>query len=169
MSSAEGIVNVFVSQGSKFLAKLFVVLLFALVKTQVLQQNNLTRLHSSNLCLSVLTYRIGCKNNRSINHGCQILCHRCQRERFFIAFTLGTTKVTHKDDLGASLKQIVNGGKSSANTRVVGYHAILQRHVEVNANDDALASRLHRFNSLNFCHEKPPKCRMRRPEGRRTI
>ena len=46
--------------------------------------------------------------------------------------------MAHQDDLGVVVKQILNGRQSCTDTSIVGYNAILQRHVKINAHKNAL-------------------------------
>ena len=55
------------------------------------------------------------------------------------AGAIGTAEVAHEDDASVVLNEIVDGGQGSLDTGSVTNDAILDRHVEVNADENALA------------------------------
>ena len=59
-----------------------------------------------------------------------------------IDLTLGAAEVSHDDDLGTGVGEGLEGRQRRADTAVVGDDAVLERNVEVGADEDALAAQV---------------------------
>ena len=59
-----------------------------------------------------------------------------------IDLTLGAAEVGHDDDLGTGVGEGLEGRQRRADTAVVGDDAVLERNVEVGADEDALAAQV---------------------------
>jgi hypothetical protein len=58
------------------------------------------------------------------------------------SLALGSAEVRRKNHTGATLSSVVDCRKSRANARIVVYAAILDRDIEINADEDALAGEI---------------------------
>ncbi len=59
-----------------------------------------------------------------------------------IDLALGAAEVGHDDDLGTGVGEGLKGGQRRADTAVVGDDAVLERNIEVGADEDALAAQV---------------------------
>ena len=139
VSGAEGIENENVTIGSELLGDLGVVLLLTLVETDVLENEDLARLDGGDSLGSLLAVSVGDKGNVETRELGELLGDRLKGELRLEASTLGTAEVAHEDDASVVLNEIVDGGQGSLDTGGVANDAILDRHVEVNADENALA------------------------------
>ena len=139
VSGAEGIENEDVTIGSELLGDLGVVLLLTLVETDVLENEDLTRLDGGDSLSSLLAIRVGNKSNVKARELSELLGDRLKGELRLEAGTLGAAEVAHEDDASVVLNEVVDGGQGSLDTGGVANDAILDRHVEVNADENALA------------------------------
>ena len=139
VSGAEGIENEDVTIGSELLGDLGIVLLLTLVKTDVLENEDLARLDGSDSLSSLLAVGVGDKGNVETRELSELLGDGLEGQLGLEAGALGTAEVAHEDDASVVLNEIVDGGQGSLDTGGVANDAILDRHVKVNADENALA------------------------------
>ena len=139
MSGAEGIENEDVTIRSELLGDLGIVLLLTLVKTDVLENEDLARLDGGDSLGGLLAIRVGNKSNVKARELSELLGDRLEGKLGLEASALRTAEVAHEDDASVVLNEVVDGGQGSLNTGGVANDAILDRHVEVNADENALA------------------------------
>lgn len=136
---AEGIENEDVTIGSELLGDLGIVLLLTLVKTDVLENEDLARLDGGDSLGGLLAIRVGNKSNVKARELSELLGDRLEGKLGLEASALRTAEVAHEDDASVVLNEVVDGGQGSLDTGGVANDAILDRHVEVNADENALA------------------------------
>ena len=139
MSGAEGIENEDVAIGSELLGDLGIVLLLTLVKTDVLENEDLARLDGGDSLSSLLAVGVGDKGNVETRELSEFLGDGLEGQLGLEAGALGTAEVAHEDDASVVLNEIVDGGQGSLDAGGVANDAILDRHVKVNADENALA------------------------------
>ena len=139
MRGAEGVEHEDVAIGGKGLGDLGVVLLLALVEADVLEHQDVARLERGHGLGGLLA--IGVVDEIHVEAGelSELVGSRLERELGLGAIALGATEMAHENDLGVVLLQILDGGDGGAHAGVVGHDAVLQRHVEVDAHEHALA------------------------------
>ena len=139
VGGAEGIENEDVTIGSELLGDLGIVLLLTLVETDVLENEDLARLDGGNGLGGLLAIRVGNKSNVKARELGEFLGDGLEGELGLEAGALGTAEVAHEDDASVVLNEVVDGGQGSLDAGGVANDAILDRHVEVNADENALA------------------------------
>ena len=139
MSGAEGIEDENVAIGSEDLGDLGIVLLLTLVETDVLENEDLARLDSGDSLGSLLAVGVGDKGNIEARELSELLGDRLKGELRLEAGAIGTAEVAHEDDASVVLNEVVDGGQGSLDAGGVANDAILDRHVKVNADKNALA------------------------------
>ena len=73
-----------------------------------------------------------------------------------IDLALGAAEVSHDDDLGTGVGEGLEGRQSRTNTAIIGDDAVLERNVEVGADEDALAAQVAQ--SGDSPHEESFRC-----------
>ena len=139
MRGAEGVEHEDVAVGGEGLGDLGVVLLLALVKADVLEDENLAVLEGVDGGLGLLAVGVVDELHVIARELGELVGGRLQGERGLGAVALGAAEVAHEDDLGTLLFKVLNRGDGGADAGVVGHDAVLQGDVEVNAHEDALA------------------------------
>ena len=139
VSGAEGIENEDVTIGSELLGDLGIVLLLTLIEADVLENEDLARLDGGNSLSSLLAVGVGDKGNVETRELSELLGDRLEGQLGLEAGALGTAEMAHEDDASVVLNEVVDGGQGSLDTGGVANDAILDRHVEVNADENALA------------------------------
>jgi hypothetical protein len=127
------VVDVDVTQRGHLPGERLVIFLLAAVATAVLEQHGPARVHAHPVQPVVQE-----RDVRAEQLG-QALCHR--RERFLrveLPFG-GAAQVRHQQQPCALRQRMLDPRQGSADARVVADHAVLQRHVEVLADEHALA------------------------------
>ena len=123
------------------LCKCRIVLGLTIVIAQILQQQNLTRLQSSSLCLCILAYNVLCQNNIFTQQFAQALCNRCHRQ-LRLPLALRLAHMGACDNGSIMLQQILDGRQSRTNALVVrNYTAsvLCHRDVKIAAQQNLLA------------------------------
>ena len=92
-----------------------------------------------------------------------------QGELFLITRTVRAAKVAAEHHFGATLDKVSDGRQRSLDARIVGYHAIGQRHVEVDTAKNALAGNVGIGKSFHFAHFQPFYHRKREPRYRDSL
>ena len=139
VSGTEGVENEDVAIGSEGLGDLGIVLLLTLVKTDVLENEDLARLDGGDGLGGLLAISVGDKSNIETRELGELLGDGLEGKLGLEAGALGTAEVAHEDNASIVLNEIVDGGQGSLDTGGVANDAILDRHVEVNADENALA------------------------------
>ena len=142
MRRAKGIHDIDIAQCRHFPGQVFVVLLFAFVETNVFTKHHLTRgrVHSIQ---PVLGQFDGASQQfrQTIGDGFQ--------GKLFGVFALGgTAEVGHQQNLGAGLEAMLDGGQAGPDAGIAGHFAILDRHIQIFANQYALAGKIEFSQSL---------------------
>ena len=139
VSGTEGIEDEDVAIGSEDLGDLGIVLLLTLVKTDVLENEDLARLDGGDSLSSLLAVGVGDEGNIETRELSKLLGDGLEGQLGLEAGAFGTAEVAHEDDASIVLNEIVDGGQGSLDAGGVANDAILDRHVEVNADENALA------------------------------
>ena len=139
MSGTEGVENEDIAVGSEGLGDLGIVLLLTLVEADVLENEDLARLDSGDSLGSLLAVGVGDKGNVETGELSELLGDGLEGELGLEAGAIGTAEVAHEDDASIVLDEVVDGGQGSLDAGGVANDAILDRHVEVNADENALA------------------------------
>jgi hypothetical protein len=160
VGGAEGVVDIEVAVGGQGGGEVGVVLLFAGVEADVLQQGHAAVLHGvdhlgggradavageGHLLLQQLAQRLGDEGQAHLRHD----------------LALGAVEVGQQDDLGALCRQVVDGRQGRAQAGVVGDLAAVDRHVEVHPDQGALAGEIGGVEGAEG-HGRPPEARKRR-------
>jgi len=138
MRRAERVVDVDLGEGGELAAERRVVPLFAGVKSQVLEDEDTARLQGGDGLFRLGAYAVGREGDGSAEARLQHARHRGQRV-LRILRALRLAEVRREDEAGAALPGEVEGGERLDDARVVPHDAVLERHVEVHAHEDALA------------------------------
>ena len=139
MSRAKSVKNKDVTIRSKGLGDLGIVLFLTLVKTDVLENEDLARLDGGDSLSSLLAVGVGDKGNVETRELSELLGDGLEGQLGLEAGALGTAEVAHEDDASVVLNEVVDGGQGSLDTGGVANDAILDRHVKVNADENALS------------------------------
>ena len=144
MYRTECVGHIDICQRCQLLGKFGVVLLLALFKAQVLQQQNLTGLQRSSLCLCVFPHNVLCENHRLAQQLAQALCHGSQSQAFF-PLSLGFAQMGAGNHSRAVVQQILNRGQRGNNALVAGNLSggFVLGHVKVAAQQYFLARKVH--------------------------
>ena len=114
-----------------------VVLLFAGVKPEVLEQHDVARLRGRNGRLCRVSHTVRGKLHRLSEKIGKSRRHRSKRELRF-PLTLGSSKVGRQDDGGTLVERISDGRDRRANARVIADRSINDRDVEIDPDKYAL-------------------------------
>src|SRR6266542_5309287 len=126
------------AQPGELLSKCVVVLLFFLMKSQIFQQKDVAILQPRSPGFSFFANAVCCESNRSAKQTRKMLSHR-SKAVFLNPLALRSPQVRSQNYASILPDAIPNRRQGSSNTRVVFNLAFLQRHVEVNADEDAFA------------------------------
>ena len=139
VGGAEGVEHEDVAVGRERLGDLGVVLLLALVEADVLEDEDLAILEGVDGGLGLLAVGVVDELHVIAGNLGELVGGRLEGELGLGAVALGAAEVAHEDDLGALVLEVLDGRDGGAHAGVVGHDAVLQRHVEVDAHEDALA------------------------------
>ena len=145
--AAEGVVDVHIAQLGELLGEGRIVGLLFLVEAQVLQKQRLAGLQLTRHLFGNLAHAVGREGHvlrlveglveqhaQTPGHGAQT--HRLHR------LALGPPQVRTEDHLGLVAQRVLQRGQRLADARVVGDDAVLQRNVEVDADEHALIGKV---------------------------
>jgi hypothetical protein len=121
-----------------------IVLLFLGVEAQVLQQQHAARRQRRHGLLRHRAHAVLGEGDRRADQGGRRVGHRAEAH-LGDALSVGATEVRHQDHLGPLLAQVLDGGQRLLDALVALDLAVLEGDVEVDAHDDALASRVQVF------------------------
>ena len=155
MRRAEGVVHEDITVGGEPRRKGWVILLFTNMEADVLQQEQLTRSESIHRIVGPHAERIA----RGWNHHLQVVRQTLRRRSQPQAVNhlpVWTTEMRGEHNRGSVLKKRLDRWDRGANARVVHHLAVRERHVEIDAQEDALAAR------IKFVDRALPRCRLKR-------
>ena len=138
MRGREGVVDVDVAQRGELVDEGRVVLLLLLVEAEVLQQQHVARLEIAHALFGLLADAILGEGDRLAERLRQRLDQRLQRHLGH-ALAVGPAEMAEHDHLGALVGELLQGRRGALDARGVGHLAVLHRHVEVDADQHALA------------------------------
>ena len=148
MCGAEGVVDVDLSHVGHSLCQSCVILGLALLETNVLEQDSVTRLNLGSQLLCVLAYNVLCELDLLTEQLGQALCNRSQRV-LHVDLALRAAQMRAQDDCCVVAQQVVDGLERCADALVIGDVAVLVlRNVEVAANDNLLAGNVDILDAL---------------------
>ena len=149
MGSAERVIDVGVTELGEFLAKCGVVFLLALVEAQVLEQKHVPLAKRRRLLLRVLAHRIARERDRLAEKLCQSQGSWTQRELLLEALARRTAEMAHEDDARTVADKLLDGRQRRFDPRVIGHDAVGYGNVEINAHENALATRIKLVDGLD--------------------
>ena len=147
MGRAKGIIHKEICQGGQLLAKLGVVLGFALDIADVLQQHHVPILQAGGLGLGILAHHVSGHEDLLAQKLAQALSHHLQAQ-LRLPLPLGLAHMRAENDLCTMVHQVLNGGQSGYNPLVRGNFTVLSGHVEVAAAQHPLAGDVNIFNGF---------------------
>ena len=149
MGGAERVVDVGVAELGELLAKRRVVLLLALVEAQVLEQEHVPLAKRRRLLLRVLAHRVARERNWLAEKLRQTQGGWAQRELLLEALARRTAEVAHENDARAVADKLLDGRQRRFDARVIGHDAVGYGNVEINAHENALATRIKLVDGLD--------------------
>src|SRR6267378_4992030 len=138
MGRAERVVHVEVEPRRELLGERRIVLFLLGMEADVLEHQDIARVHRADGFLDAWTYRVVEKRNLAFGDLRESLRDGPERELGVGPF--GTPEVRDQPERRAALDKSAEGGKRRADARVVGDLAALERHVEVDAHQYALSA-----------------------------
>ena len=139
MRGAKGVVHVARGERRQRLCECGVVLFFLRMKAQVLEQDDVA-LHRARL----LADAVGREGDRLPEQLGQAIRDRPQAH-VRVDLALGSSQVAREHDRRALSERVLDGGQRRLDARVVADDAVLQRDVEVHADENALALEIQIF------------------------
>ena len=157
VSSTKSVIDKNICQGSKLLGELLPVLGLLCSVAGVLKQNYIPVLHrfNSSLCIRSDNIIVRCKLYLLSEQLAQTRSNRSQG-KLRIRNSLRFSKMRAKDDPSTVCNQLLDCRKCCYQTVLVRDLAILQRNVEVAANQNSLAFYVDVINGLLFQHVSMP-------------
>ena len=135
----EGVVDVDVGQRGQRLRELVVVLLLAEMEPEVLQQEHVTRLHPVHQHLGLRADAVLREEDFFAQQALEAARDRRQTQAR-VHFPVGAPQVGAQDHPRAFVHRVVDGREGASDAGIVrDMAALIQRHVEVRADDDALS------------------------------
>ena len=144
MRRAERVVDVEVAQTCQLLREGVVVLLLLFVKAKVLKQKHVAVLQLRDLLARLRADAVLRERDRTPKQLRQVLGHG-SKAVLLDALALRPSQMRREDDTRAVVNRVLNRRQRGTYARVVLDHAVLHRHVEVNADKDALALEVEVF------------------------
>jgi hypothetical protein len=133
-----------VAQPGELLGKPVVVSLFFFVKSKVFEQQHVAILHYCGLVFCLIADAVCSKNNRPTKQTRKVFSHRGKAVPLN-ALTLRPAQVRSKNHASIMCNSIADRRQSRANARVVFNLSFLERYVEIDANEDAIALQVKVF------------------------
>ncbi len=156
MRGAERVVDVDVGELGERLRKRGIVLFLFRVEAQVLEQDDLgSAMRCGHGGFRRLADAVGRKDDVALQQLPQSIGDRLQAE-LRRRLALRPPQVRRKNDRRALVERVVNGRQRRGDARVVGDRAVLDRHVEVDADEDALAAEIEVLDRV-FRHRRYPE------------
>ena len=168
---AERVVAIDIAIGSELFSKLFLLLfesgfrslelfigltvflfefgLFFLVVTGIFQHQDVARLHCGDFRVRLCA--VGGKRDRLAEQFGEVIRNQLEGGVGGDSFFIGTAEMAHENEASALFENVFDGGEGALDTGIVFDDAFFDRHVEVNAHDNALAFEIDIAKSL-FIH-----------------
>jgi hypothetical protein len=137
MRRPKRIVHILVGERSQCRSERRVVLFFLGMEPQVLEQDDAAAAARSDRVLRGVADAILGEHHRAVQELREPIRHRAQAH-LGIRFAFGAAQMAGENDRRAVNEGVLNGGQRGADARVVTDHALLQRDVEVDPDEDAL-------------------------------
>src|SRR5262249_55090712 len=147
MGRAKSIVHIHVGQRGKRLCEASLVRLFFRMKAQVFEQEHVARLQDVDQVLHDQPHAVRRCPHLSLQQLAEADTNRTETVGG-VWLALWPAEVRTQDGLCLVVGQVLDCWERSADARVITDSAILQRYVEINANQDTLAKNIevtHRF------------------------
>ena len=113
--------------------------LFFFVKSQVLEQQNLTRFEALRLLDDAIANAIFCKNDFAFRQQFRQSFRHGLKRKFRARIRLRTPQVRRHNGQATIANDVLNRRYRLANAEIIRYHAIIERYVKIDANKHALA------------------------------
>ena len=152
---AEGVVHEDITVGGEPRREGWVILLFTNMEADVLQQEELSWSESIYRIIGPHAERVACGWNHQLQVVCQTLRRRSQPQTVN-HLPVWATEMRGEHNRGSVLKERLDRWDRGANARVVHHLAVRERHVEIDAQEDALATR------IKFADRALPRCGLKR-------
>jgi hypothetical protein len=130
-----------------------IVLLLAGVEAGVLQAENVAGLHLRHGVLGGIPDAVVDKFERPLDDARHLGGH--QLERIFLIASLRAAEMREQDHLGALVGDLGNRARHALDAGGIGDDAVLHRHVEVDAHQDAFALHVGMIESAERAHGSP--------------
>ena len=138
VGGAERVVHVQIAIGSQLLGELGIILLLARIEADVFQKQDVSRLLGFDQGFDFRSNDIRSERHLAAEIFLELLGDRLQAELGdFLPF--GSPKMGHDDQARTVVKQIVDGGKSRLDAGVVRHGLAVERHIEIDADQNPLA------------------------------
>ena len=160
MGGGEGVIDVDVAELGELVDMGRIVLLFALMEAGVLQQEHVAVLHFGDRVVGRLADAVGREGDRTLDDVGDRGGDGLQRIGLVRA-ALGPAEMREQNDLAALVRDLGDGRRNALDARRVGHAAVLRRHVEIDAQQHALAGdvgvieRAERFGHGSAPHKLP--------------
>ncbi len=152
MRRAERIHHIDIAQRGHFLRQIVRVLLFALVEAHVLEQHDLAGVNVHAVQPVLL------QGHRHPQQLRQALGHGSEREFLRVLALLGTAEMRHHQHARPRRQRRLDGRQRRANPRIAAHHPILNRHVQVLADQHPLAAQIQTRHSFDdHLHSMPAR------------
>ena len=138
VGSGEGIVDENIAIGRQILGKIRIVLFFLFVEPRVLETDNIAVLHLAHCGSGRSANAIRSETNRLPDNGRNGSRYRLQRHARVRAI-FWAAKMREKYDFRALAGKLQNRRRHPLNARRVAHFAVLHRHIEIDAQQYALA------------------------------
>ena len=152
---SKSVIDVQIRHRSQFGCKSRIILCLFLMKTNILQHQDLAVLQSGGLRLRILADDISSQNDRLAEKLRQTIRRRLHRKSC-LRSVLRATQVRNQDDLRIVVHQVGNCGKSSLDALIIRNRACLlvKRYVKINTYNYPLPGNLEVFDILllDHCH-----------------
>ena len=135
----EGVVDIDVAELGKLLGEAHVVLFLARVVAKVLQHGHLARLQRIDAAPRLVANAILDEMHLRAAHQLGDLGRDRRKRGLWAPLALGTAEMGEHDHLGAAVHELLDGRQHARDARRVGHFAVLHRHVEIDADEHALA------------------------------
>ncbi len=137
MRRREGIVHINIAKFGEGRDKIRLVLFLALMKASVFEQQNLPVFHDRNGALGIRPDAIRREQHDFVQGACQRLQEGRERLRFIAASR--AAKMRKQNCFAAFFGDFLDRGECGADAGVVGDFTVLHRHVQIDADEDALS------------------------------
>ena len=152
VGGAERIINIELRQARELSGEVGVVLGLAFVESEVLEQQSPAIGHSVGSRRRIASHRLLAKNDVRAEVLAEFLRHRAEAH-LGNGLAFGASQMRGEDQARAGAERFLERRQRGADARVVLDDAVLERHVEIGADEDPLATDLERIHR-KFVHPK---------------